>query len=271
MQNYDILPISPNFYLSFLRRVIVIVYVIVIVRSPVQPAVGEQTVEHQQLVAHAVGGVMADSGADDETKYRGCYAYNGCIAALPVVKQCKRKESQQRTVGVADQGVDDVDEGTGVAEAEDKDAQGKEHGHGEMGHFAQALVIGPLADVYAEGCGEGRQRTVNGRERCGQYAEKEYYRNVLQGITYEQVIGIGGQGHALLIGEHHEHSTQQQEQRIDGQEGKAVAAHVLLRIAETLAGEVLLHHVLVKARHDDDDECARDKGEHKAHGANWPN
>ena len=67
MQNYDILPISPNFYLSFLRRVIVIVFVIVIVRSPVQPAVGQETVEYEEFVAHAVGGVTADGGADDET------------------------------------------------------------------------------------------------------------------------------------------------------------------------------------------------------------
>ena len=135
-----------------------------------------------------------------------------------------------------------------------------------MRPLAQTLIVGPLADVYAKSGGQGRQRTVNSRERCGQYAEKENDRNVLQGISYEQVVGIGGQGHALLIGEHHEHSTQQQKQRIDGQKSHAVAAHVFLRIAETFAGEVLLHHVLVKARHDDDNECARDKGEHKARG-----
>ena len=135
-----------------------------------------------------------------------------------------------------------------------------------MRPLAQTLVVGPFADVYAESGGQGRQRTVNSRERCRQYAEKEDDGNMLQGVPDEQVIGIGGQGHALLIGEHHEHSTQQQKQRIDGQEGHAVAAHVFLSIAETLAGEVLLHHVLVKARHDDDNECTRDKGEHEAHG-----
>ena len=135
-----------------------------------------------------------------------------------------------------------------------------------MRPLAQTLVVGLLADVYAESGGQGSQRTVNSRERCRQYAEKEDDRNVLQSIVDEQVVGIGGQGSALLIGEHHEHSTQQQEQRIDGQECHAVAAHIFLRIAETLAGEVLLHHVLVKARHDDDNECTRDKGKHKAHG-----
>ncbi len=88
MQNYDILPISPNFYLSFLRRVIVIV------RSPVQTAIGQEAVEHEELVAHAVSGVTADGGADDETKYRSCYAYNRCIAALPAaVEQGEREES----------------------------------------------------------------------------------------------------------------------------------------------------------------------------------
>ena len=92
MQNYDILPISPNFYLSFLRRVIV--FVIVIVRSPVQPAVGQEAVEHEEFVAHAVGGVTADGGADDETKYWGCNAYNRCIAALPVaVEQGEGEQS----------------------------------------------------------------------------------------------------------------------------------------------------------------------------------
>ena len=146
-----------------MRRVFVIV--IVIVRSPVQPAVGQEAVEHQQFVAHVVGGVTADGGADEETKYRGCYAYNGCIAALPVaVEQGKREKSQQRTVGVADKGVDDIDEGIGLAEAEAEDAQGKEHGHGEVRPLAQTLIVGPLADVYAESGGQGCQRTVNSRE-----------------------------------------------------------------------------------------------------------
>ena len=70
------------------------VIVIVFVRSPVQPAVGQETVEHQQFVAHAVGGVTADGGADDETKYWGCNAYNRCIAALPVaVEQGEGEQS----------------------------------------------------------------------------------------------------------------------------------------------------------------------------------
>ncbi len=134
-----------------------------------------------------------------------------------------------------------------------------------MRPLAQTLVVGPLADVYTKSGGKGCQRTVNRRERRRQYSEQEDDRNMLQGITYEQVVGIGGQGNALLTREHHEHSAKQQEQRIDGQEGNAVGAHVLLRIAQAFAGEVLLHHVLVKARHDDDDKCSRDKGEHKAH------
>ena len=269
MQNYDILPISPNFYLSFLRRVIVIVivfrYRLSFFVTKEQPAVGQEAVEHEELVAHAVSGVTADGGADDETKYWGCYADNGCIAALPVaVEQGEGEKSQQRTVGVSDEGVDDVDEGICLAEAEDKDTQGKEQRHNEVRRLAQAFVVGSLADVNAEGGGEGSQRTVNSRERCGQYAEKEDDRNVLQGISYEQVVGIGGQGRALLTVEHYEHGTQQQEQRIDGQESYAVGTHIFLRIAETLAGEVLLHHVLVEARHDDDDKGSRNEGEHKA-------
>ena len=88
------LPLSPNFYLSVLRRVFVSVFVFVFVRSPVQPAVGQEAVEHEEFVAHAVSGVTADGGADDETKYRSCYAYNGCIAALPVaVEQGEGEQS----------------------------------------------------------------------------------------------------------------------------------------------------------------------------------
>ena len=52
-----------------------------------QPAVGQEAVEHEEFVAHAVSGVTADGGADDETKYWSCYAYNGCIAALPVAME----------------------------------------------------------------------------------------------------------------------------------------------------------------------------------------
>ena len=32
-----------------------------------QTAVGQEAVEHEEFVAHAVGGVTADGGADDET------------------------------------------------------------------------------------------------------------------------------------------------------------------------------------------------------------
>lgn len=38
-----------------------------LVRSRVQSAVGQEAVEHEEFVAHAVSGVTADGGADDET------------------------------------------------------------------------------------------------------------------------------------------------------------------------------------------------------------
>ena len=106
------------------------------------------------------------------------------------MEQRKGKQPQQRSVGIAHEGVDDIDERGGVAKAEDENAKGKEQSHDEMCHLAQAFIVRTLADVYAERCGESRQRTVNGGERCGKDAYKEEYGNVLDGIAYKVMIGI---------------------------------------------------------------------------------
>lgn len=49
-------------------------------------------------------------------------------------------------------------------------------------------------------------------------------------------------------------NAQAEENKIDGDERQSVGTHVLLRLTEVATGEILLHHVLIKPRHDDDDE-----------------
>ncbi len=45
-----------------------------------------------------------------------------------------------------------------------------------------------------------------------------------------------------------------QEECVDGKKGQAIQAHVLLGIAKAGTRKILLHHILVKAGHDDDNE-----------------
>lgn len=43
-------------------------------------------------------------------------------------------------------------------------------------------------------------------------------------------------------------------QQVGWYEGKAIRTHIFLGITKRLAGEILLHHVLIKSRHDYDHE-----------------
>ena len=67
----------------------------------------------------------------------------------------------------------------------------------------------------------------------------------------------GGQ-HGVALQSCTQHHRQQhaegEEEQIGRHEGHAVAAHVLLGIAQRLTGEVLLHHVLIQSCHHDGDE-----------------
>ena len=49
------------------------------------------------------------------------------------------------------------------------------------------------------------------------------------------------------------------EEGVDGQESQAIQAHVLLGIAQVGTRKILLHHILVKAGHHNDNENTAEK------------
>ena len=66
-------------------------------------------------------------------------------------------------------------------------------------------------------------------------------------------------GDALLGAEREEQYAKDKENEVDGQETKAVGAHILLRLTQVLAREIFLHHILIQSRHNDDDDYTAEK------------
>lgn len=83
------------------------------------------------------------------------------------------EETEQGTVGIADEGVDGVDEALGAGSAEQQDEAYEDGTHGQMGTLAQALIVGALQDVDAEDGGERGQGGVGAGEGSGDDAEDE--------------------------------------------------------------------------------------------------
>lgn len=74
------------------------------------------------------------------------------------------EEAEQGTVGVADKGVDGVDEALGAGSAEQQDEADEDGTHSQMGAFAQTLVVRTTEDVDAEDGGERGQGGVGAGE-----------------------------------------------------------------------------------------------------------
>ena len=66
-------------------------------------------------------------------------------------------------------------------------------------------------------------------------------------------------GDALLGAEREEEYAKDEKNEVDGQETKAVGAHILLRFTQVFAREIFLHHILVQSRHNDDDDDTAEK------------
>ena len=63
---------------------------------------------------------------------------------------------------------------------------------------------------------------------------------------------------ALVLGVNQQHPAKQQEERVHEDEDAGEGQHIALRVLQVPASQVLLHHILVKAGHDDGDEHAAD-------------
>ena len=130
-----------------------------------------------------------------------------------------------------------------------------------MGTLAQAFVSLAAADVDAIARGERCQGRVGTGERGRHDADgEEHHHDVSQPSRRreqgQELVARRRDGYALLSCELHQQHAQAHEQQIGRYEGEAVGTHVFLRITKVLAGEVLLHHVLIQPRHHDNDKDA---------------
>ena len=57
-----------------------------------------------------------------------------------------------------------------------------------------------------------------------------------------------------MSSQHYQEHAQREEQQVHRHESEAIRTHVLLRVAQRTAGQVLLHHVLIQPRHHHHDE-----------------
>ena len=136
---------------------------------------GEQSVEQQQLVAEMIGKEMLTEKIEGIARQRCCQAHIGhqAVAHLPTGEESEGKESQQRAIGVAHNGVDGIDERRGVDHPDQQDAGHEEYAHGYMYPTPQTFVGRSAADIDAVAGSECRQSRVGRREGCRYDAQRE--------------------------------------------------------------------------------------------------
>ena len=179
-------------------------------------------------------------------------------------EQSEGKETQQRTIGIATEDIDSINDTRGVDYTEDKNENDEECGYDQMYPLAQPLVIGTFEEVDTHARREGCQSAVGTREtRCHDTNREEDNHCSTQlprGREHrQQVIAHLRQSHATGSGKPRQQDAEDKKKQVDRDKSKTVEAHVFLRLTQGLAGHVLLHHVLVQARHHDDNEDATKK------------
>ncbi len=133
-----------------------------------------------------------------------------------------------------------------------------------MGALAQPLIVCPSAHVHTEAGGERRKGRVGTGEACRHNAHHKqhlsHWPKRSTGREHEHhVVAFSGQGHTHLARQQHQQHAKSKQKQVDGKESKAIGAHVFLRVTKRLAGEILLHHILIQARHHDNHEHAGKK------------
>lgn len=200
---------------------------------------------------------MIEQGAGDGGKE----ADDGGMAVCHTApcEEAEGEEAEQRAVGVARHGVDDIDGAATAQQTEREDGDDERHDDGHVDPSAQADVRGAAEDVDAErggqrgdggvgtGKGGGHDAEDEGNDDEGAQASRGYE-------LREKVVATLREGKLLRRAEHMEQNAEPEEEGIDGQERHAIEAHIFLGIAERGAREVFLHHVLIQPRHDNDDE-----------------
>ena len=194
------------------------------------------------------------------------------VADAPPGEDAEEEQAQERAVGVARDGVDGVDHAP-VAdglEAEDREAQhdGGACVHPATGAQQSGFVLARVGveEVHREGGREGGEGGAGAAEGRGREAEDEEQADDGRHVGRTAAVRAAGDGREEVVGLRHADAARRgelvqqhaegEEEQVDRDEGRAVAHHVALALAQAPAGQVLLHHVLVHARHRDGREHA---------------
>lgn len=124
-------------------------------REP-EPCKGQEPIEHQQFVAEVIVPEVLCGGVEGIAEQGRCDADKGhqCVVGLATGEESEGEEPQQRTVGIAGDGIDGVDERRGVQGAEEKDEEHEEETHRDMRLLTEPLVACLTADIHAVARGE---------------------------------------------------------------------------------------------------------------------
>ncbi len=201
-----------------------------------------------------------------EADQRGGYADIGhvFVAGFPPREKPEGKQPQQRAVRVRGDQVNRVDNAPvvhGLERQDDPDEQDRDRHVYRQADTPRPSRLRPLhaEDVHAKRGGERRQRRVGAAESRRYDTDREEDQDALaqdpRGAKHrEDVVAQGRQRDLLPRRQRQQQYPQREKQEVDRREGEAIHVHVLLRVLQALAGEVLLHHVLIQPGHDDRDE-----------------
>ena len=231
--------------------------------EPGEGGVVEQELEADLVAAEPGGAVGGEDVAEDGGE--GADERHPAVPDASRRENAEEEEAQQRPVGVARDGVDGVDHAPVADGFEAQDHQ-PHHDGGACVDPApgapQARLVLPdvgVQEVHREGGGERGERGAGTAEGRGGDAEGEQqaddgrHESVPGGVRAagdgrEEVVRLR-HADAALRGELIQQHAEGEEEQVDRNEGGAVAHHIALAFAQGLAGQILLHHVLVHAGH----------------------
>ena len=224
----------------------------------------QRAVDNQQFVAEFVAeepllgvrgeDVTEDRDADGDDRHEPAAR----LRNLPLGEHSEREQAQNRAVGV------------GSHLRDDENHRQEEHGDDKVDDSADVdllLLRGEalldVEQVVADRGREGRESAVRTGEAGGDESKDEDQRPDLAQVV-ERDLRIDAVSreladiHAVVLREDQQHAAQQQEEDVDHHQDAGEREHVALRLPQRLAREVLLHHILIQARHGDGDEHAAD-------------
>ena len=185
---------------------------------------------------------------------------------LPLGEDAEGEQAQNRAVGVGGHHEDDADERVVVVLRDNENHRQEERGDDQVddaAHVDLLLLRGEarldVEKVIADGGREGREGAVRAGEARRDESEHEDQRThlaqVVEGNLWIDAVSRElADIHAVVLREDEQHAAQQQEEDVDDHQDTGEREHIALRLPQRLAGQVLLHHILVQTGHRDGDE-----------------